>query len=138
MKLPLLLQLTSLAYLGIFCAGALMLRVVNLREHVATLPPFIRQLFWVYYSFIGLCLVGFGFGTFFLADELASGTVLARSVCGFLAVFWALRFVVAHFVFEIRPYLTNRWRRVGLFAANSVFGWLPLVYGWVAWKGGTP
>ena len=40
--------------------------------------------------FIGLCLVSFGLGTFLLAEELASGTPLARArVRIFLAVFWS-------------------------------------------------
>lgn len=133
-----LLRLAALTYLGLLAAGLLMPRVVGLREHLRTLPTFIRQLFWVYYSFIGLCLVSFGLGTFFLADQLASGTPLARAVCGFLAVFWTVRFIAGTFVFDLRPYLTSRWRRVGLMAANAVFTCLPVLYGWVALKGGTP
>jgi hypothetical protein len=101
------------------------------------LPKFIQQLFWVYYSFIGLCLVGFGLGTFLLADQLASGTPLARAVCGFMAIFWTLRFIAATFVFDLRPYLTTPWRRIGLAAANLVFTCLPIIYGWAALAGGT-
>ena len=133
-----LLQLASLTYLGLLAAGLLMPRVVGLREHLRTLPKFIRQLFWVYYGFIGLCLVGFGLGTFLLAEHLASGTTLARAACGFLAVFWTVRLVVGTFVFDLRPYLTSSWRRIGFTAANLVFTCLPFIYGWMALKGGTP
>ena len=135
MNTPLVLKLTALTYLGLLGAGLLMPGVVGLRQHIGTLPQFIRQLFWVYYVFIGLSLVSFGLGTFFLADELAAGTPLARAVCGFLALFWSVRFVAGTFVFDVRPYLTNRWRRTGLMAANIVFTFLPIVYGWVALKG---
>lgn len=138
MKLPLLLQLAAITHLGLLAAGLLMPGTVRLREHLAALPAFIRQLFWTYYTFIGLCLVGFGLGTFLLADELAAGTSLARAVCGFLAVFWTLRLIVAHCVFDLRPYVTTRWHRVGLFLANSVFALLPFIYAWTAWKGGRP
>ena len=137
MNTILLLKLTALTYLGLLAAGLLMPGVVGLREHTSSLPKFIRQLFWVYYTFIGLCLVSFGLGTFLLADQLASGTPLARAVCGFFAVFWSVRFVVATFVFDLKPYLTNHWRRAGLAAANLVFACLPFVYGWVAITGGT-
>ncbi|MEQ2009697.1 MAG: hypothetical protein ABMA26_23175 [Limisphaerales bacterium] len=138
MKLPLLLQLAATTHLGLLAAGLLMPGTVRLREHLAALPAFIRQLFWTYYVFIGLCLVGFGLGTFLLADELAAGTPLARAVCGFLAVFWTLRLIVAHCVFDLRPYVTTRWHRVGLFLANSVFALLPFIYAWTAWRGGRP
>src|SRR5262249_38262549 len=100
------------------------------------LPPFIRQLFWVYYSFIALCLLGFGALSFFLAPQLASGTPLARAVCGFLAVFWAARLFVAALVFDVRTYLTNGFWRIGYQATNGVFAILPAIYGWVALAAG--
>jgi len=137
MNTILLLKLTSLTYLGLLAAGLLMPGVVGLREHTRHLPQFIRQLIWVYYTFLALCLVSFGLGTFFLADQLASGAPLARAVCGFLAVFWSVRFVVGTFVFDLKPYLTNNWRRAGLTATNIVFTCLPIVYGWIAITGGT-
>lgn len=133
-----ILKLTSLTYLGLLAAGWLMPGIVGLREHLRPLPVFIRRLFWVYYAFIGLCLTSFGLGSFWLAEQLASGTVLARAICGFLAVFWLLRWVAGTFIFDLRPYLTTRGRRVGLLAANVVFTWLPLFYGWLALRGGNP
>ena len=135
MNPTLILKLTALTYLGLLAAGLLMPGVVGLRQHISALPKFIRQLFWVYYAFIGLSLICFGLGTFVLADQLAAGTPLARAVCGFLALFWTMRFVAGTFVFDLRPYLTNRWRRAGLTAANLVFTCLPIVYGWLALKG---
>lgn len=138
MNTVLILKLAALSYLGLLAAGMLMPRVVGLRQHLSGLPSFVRQLFWVYYAFIGLSLVCFGLGTFLLADQLASGTPLARAVCGFLALFWSVRLVAGTFVFDLRPYLTNPWRRAGLAAANVVFTGLPVVYGWVALKGGIP
>src|SRR5207244_5420685 len=58
--LTLLIQFAGLLHLGLIAAGLTMPRAVNLRTHLAPLPNFIRQLFWVYYSFIGLCLISFG------------------------------------------------------------------------------
>ena len=136
MNAILLLQLSSITYVGLIAAGLLMPRVVGIHHHIQPLPLFIRRLFWVYYAFIALCLVSFGLGTFFFAEELASGTPLARAVCGFLAVFWGARFIAATLVFDLRPYLNNNWRRAGLAAANVVFICLPIVYGFVAINGG--
>ncbi|MDD5140273.1 MAG: hypothetical protein PHY43_08455 [Verrucomicrobiales bacterium] len=123
-------------HLGLMCAGALMPRVVNMRTHLAALPPFIRQLFWVYYSFIGLCLVSFGVITVTFADTLAAGGNLARALCAFFAVFWTIRLIAGTFIFDMRPYLTNFPRRLGYHAINIVFVYLPVIYAWVAWKGG--
>ena len=128
----LILKLAAATHLGLIAAGLMMPKVTGLREHLRPLPPFIRQLFWVYYSFIGLCLISFGLGTFLLASDLSAGTPLARAVCGFLALFWVVRSAAASLIFDLRPYLTNRWRKAGLAAANTVFAALPIVYGWIA------
>jgi len=136
LNLTLALQIAGLLHLGLICAGAMMPRVVNMRAHVTALPPFLRQLFWVYYSFIGLCLMSFGTITVVLAPTLAAGGNLARALCLFLAAFWTLRLVAATFVFDMRPYLTNPYRRLGYHAINIVFVYLPIVYAWAAWNGG--
>jgi hypothetical protein len=136
--MTLLLQSAGLLHLGLLCAGLMMPGVVGLRTHLATLPSFIRRLFWVYYAFIGLCLVSFGLLTFTLAGTLAEGSTLARAVCLFLAAFWTLRLIAASFVFELEPYLTNIYRRIGYHAINVVFAFLPVVYLLAAWKGARP
>jgi hypothetical protein len=136
--LTLLLQIAAILHLGLLCAGLLMPGVVNLRTHLALLPAFIRRLFWVYYSFIGLCLVSFGCLTFTQAGTLAGGSVLARALCVFFALFWTLRLIAATFIFDLRPYLTNGYRRLGYHATNIVFIYLPVVYSLAAWKGGAP
>ena len=136
--LTLLLQIAGLLHPGLICAGLLMPKVVGLQEHLATLPSFIRRLFWVYYSFIGLCLVSFGLLTFTLAGTLANGGTLARALCLFLAAFWTLRLIAATFVFDLGPYLTNFPKRIGYHAINVVFVYLPMTYLLAAWKGAKP
>jgi hypothetical protein len=138
LSLTLALQIAGLLHLGLMCAGLLMPRVVNMRAHLNALPPFLRQLFWVYYTFIGLCLVGFCIITLTFADTLAAGGSLARALCAFFAVFWTVRWIAGTFVFDLRPYLTSAWRRVGYHAINIVFAYLPIVYAWAALKGETP
>jgi hypothetical protein len=131
-----LLRIAGVLHLGLIAAGLLMPRTVGLTAHLSGLPPFIRRLFWVYYSFIGLCLVSFGCISFGLASALAGGGTLGRALCVFLAVFWTLRLVAATFIFDVRPYLTSAWLRLGYHATNVAFLYLPVVYALAAWKGG--
>ena len=131
-NLTLLLQFAGVLHLGLMGAGLLMPKVVNMRAHLAALPAFLRQLFWVYYTFIALCLLSFSIITIVFAETLASGSALARALCVFFAVFWTLRLIVAAFVFDMRPYLTSPVRRVGYHALNLVFAFLPLVYAYAA------
>ena len=137
-NLTILLQIAGILHLGLLCAGALMPRAVGLRTHLASLPIFIRRLFWVYYTFIGACLVSFGLITLTFAGTLAGGGALARAVCTFLAIFWTIRLVAATFVFDVRPYLTNGFWRLGYHATNVVFVYLPVVYAWTAMRSGRP
>jgi hypothetical protein len=136
LNLTLALQIAGFLHLGLMCAGAMMPGVVGMRTHLAGLPPFVRQLFWVYYSFIGLCLVSFATITIALAPTLASGGNLARALCLFFAAFWTLRLIAATFIFDMRPYLTSDWRRLGYRAINVVFIYLPVVYALAALQGG--
>jgi hypothetical protein len=122
------LRLAGVLHLGLMCAGLLMPRVVRMRWHLAMLPPFIRQLFWVYYAFIGLCLAGFSVITIAFAETLAAGGPLARALCAFFAVFWTLRLAVGTCVFDMRPYLTTSVRRAAYHTLNAVFVYLPVVY----------
>jgi len=132
MKLATLLQIAGLLHIGLVWAGATMPRTVNLREHLKLLPPFIRRLFLVYFAFVGLMLVGFGTLTFLFAGDMAAGEPLARGLCVFLGIFWTTRLVVAAFVFDVRPYLTNWFYRLGYQATNLVFVFLVAVYAMAA------
>src|SRR5207245_11780315 len=106
MKLTTLLQIAGALHAGLLWSGATLPKAVNLRQHLATLPPFIRQLFWVYFTFIGLTLASLGMLTISSASAMAAGEPVARRLCLFIAVFWMARLGVAGFVFEVRPSLT--------------------------------
>ena len=134
MKAELLLRLASLTYLGLVAAGLTMPKVTGLWAQVGKLSPFAQGLFRTYYVFIGFCLVSFGLGSWFLAEELASGTLLARAVCGFLGVFWLLRLGSAIWLIDVGPYLRNIWWRIAYHVLNLVFAILPFLYLWVAFK----
>jgi hypothetical protein len=136
-SLTILLQIAAILHLGLICAGASMPKAVSLPSHLATLPPFIRRLFIVYYLFIGLMLVGFGTLTFLFAGQMAAGEPVARALCVLLVAFWSLRLIAMTFLFDVRPYLTNWFRRVGYQATNLIFVYLLVVYAFAVWKGGS-
>jgi len=131
-----LVQIAGILHLGLLVAGGSMAKAVRFREQTAALPPFLRQLFFVYMAFIGLVLAGFGLLTFLFAGEIARGEPLARGLCFLFTVFWGLRLVVASFVFDVRPYLTTPLYRLGYWATNAVFVYLLAVYAFASCRGG--
>jgi hypothetical protein len=113
----------------ILVASALTPRVLDWRTNLATLPPFLRRLFWVYGCFIVLVIISFGALTLLHADELASGAPLPRSVCAVIALFWLARLAVQFFVFDARPFLTTSFLRLGYHGLTLLFTALVLIYG---------
>lgn len=124
-----LIQLGGLVHFAILIASALTPGVLEWRRHLATLPPLLRQLFWVYGSFIVLVIVSFGTISLTNAAALASGAPLPRSLCAMIAVFWAARLAVQWFVFDATPFLTNPLLKLGYHTLTLAFVALTLIYG---------
>lgn len=122
----------GLMHFVILIASALTPRVLDWRTNLATLHPFLRRLFWVYGTFIVLVIISFGVLTLINADELASAAPLSRSVCAMIAIFWLARLAVQFFVFDARPFLTTRFRRLGYHGLSLLFSALVFIYGSVA------
>ena len=134
-SLTTLLQIAAILHLGLIWAGATMPSAVGLRQHLSSLPSFVRRLFYVYFTFIGLILIAFGMLTFVFAREMAAGEPVARGLCIVMGAFWTVRLIAAAFVFEIRPYLKNWLWRVGYHSTNIAFVYLLTVYVIAALRG---
>jgi hypothetical protein len=129
--LPLILRLAGAAQLFILIASALVPFRLDWKKELASLPKLHLQMYWTYGGYIVGCIVAFGLGSLFLADDLAAGTLLARCVCGFVAVFWGVR-VGLQPVFDAKPYLTEWWLKTGYHTLTVLFAALTLVYGFAA------
>jgi len=133
MDLPLIaLYLGGICHFGILIASATAPRALNWRENLTPLPKLLRQMFWVYGSFIVLMIVSFGTLSLIHAETLVEATPLARSVCAVIAVFWTVRLAVQFFVFDAKPFLTNAIYRIGYHGLTAVFILLVTIYGWGA------
>lgn len=122
------LLLAGIAHFGILAASATAPRALDWKKHLATLPPLLRQMFWVYGIFIVLMIIGFGLLTLFFGEEMAEGAPLARAVCAMIAIFWGVRLAVQFFVFDAKPWLTRPLYRWGYHGLTVVFIFLTLVY----------
>ena len=130
--LELAIRLGGCVHFTILIASAMVPRVLDWRGRLAPLHPFLRRLFWVYGVFIVLTITGFGAISVSCADEIATGSRLARCFCGFVAVFWLARLAVQFFVFDAREFLTTWWLRLGYHALTVAFILQPAPYALVA------
>ena len=129
--------LAGFAHFGILFASARVPIALDWRNALGGLPPLLRQLFWVYGSFIVLMIILFGMTILVNAAELAEGgTSLAVSVNAMIAVFWFLRLLVQFFVFDAKPHLKTPLLRWGYHALTVVFIYLVVVHGAASITGG--
>ena len=83
-------------------------------------------------AYVVLNLIAFGVISLTLSKELAAGSPLARTFCGYVAIFWSFRLVVQFFVFDAKPYLRNWFLTLGYHGLTLVFTWHTLDYGCAA------
>lgn len=122
------LRLAGLGHFGILVASALVPKVLDWKNALRPLPPFLRTLFWVYGVFIVLTIIGMGTLTLVNVHAMASGEPVARSLAAFIALFWSARLLVQFLVFDARTYLTNGWLKLGYHVLTVAFIVLPAIY----------
>ncbi|HJT34311.1 MAG TPA: hypothetical protein VJ783_19880 [Pirellulales bacterium] len=123
------LRFGGIIQLGILTASALVPGKLQWRADLKNLPPLSRQLIWVHGGYIVLMIAAMGLISLCEAAQLADGSLLARTVCTFIAGFWLLRLAIQLFVFDGTPYLANRLMKVGYHGLTAAFVCLSAIYG---------
>jgi hypothetical protein len=131
MTISRLIFLAGIGQLGVLFASALVPLQLNWRQALRTLPLLHRQMYWVYGGYVALSIVAFGVLSIVNAEDLASGTPLARGLCVYIAVFWGVRLILQG-VFDAKPYLSRWWIRAGYALLTVMFAVFTLIYAWAA------
>jgi len=95
-------------HLGIIAANVPLPGRLRVREHLAGVPRFIRQIFYVHWIYIVIVLGMFAGLCFGFAPDLAGASALGRFLSGFLAGFWLLRVVLQIFYYDREIRRENR------------------------------
>ena len=123
-----LIFIGGVLHLGITSAGFTSVFVLDWKRNLAGLHALTRHIIWTHGAFVLMTIIGFGTISLACSHTLASGTPLARAVCGFIAVFWASRLMVGAFVFDAKPHLANATLKVCYSALNCVFVYFVICY----------
>ncbi len=78
-------------HVGIMAANLPLPRRLRVRERLAGVPRFVRQIFYVHWVYIVIVLGLFAALCFGFAPQLAGASALGRFLSGFMAGFWLLR-----------------------------------------------
>jgi len=90
----------GLVHVGIMAANVPLPGRLRVRERLAGVPRFVRQIFYVHWVYIVLVLGLFAALCFGFAPELAGASALGRFLSGFMAGFWLLRIVLQIFYYD--------------------------------------
>jgi len=127
--LPLLIQISGVLHLGTLLGSAQVPKELRFREELPKLAPLFQHWVLTAGGYIVLNLIAFGVISLTCADELASGSKLARFFCGYVTIFWLIRLLIALFVFDAKPYLRNAFLTIGYHSLTAVFIWHVSIFG---------
>jgi hypothetical protein len=113
-------------HLGIIAANVPLPGRLRVRERLAGVPRFMRQIFYVHWLYIVIVLGMFAALCFRFARELAGATAMGRFLSTFMAAFWLLRIGLQIFYYDPEIRRQNRaldtLYMVALVALVAVFG----------------
>jgi hypothetical protein len=102
------IQLAGGIQVAIIAANIRLPGRLQVRKHLATVPQFIRQIFYVHWFYIVLVLGGFSAICLGFAPQLAGGTGLGRFLSGFLALLWLSRLALQWLYYDREVRRANR------------------------------
>lgn len=117
--------------IGILVASSLVPFRLDWKQALGGLPRLHRQLYWIYGGYVVLAIVALGVICLLNPAELASRTLLARSVCAYIAAFWGIR-VSLQAVLDVREFLTAWWLTAGYHLLTVLFLSFTVLFAWVA------
>jgi hypothetical protein len=98
----------GLVHLAIMGANIPLPGRLRVRERLAGVPVFLRQIFYVHWVYIVIVLGLFAALCFGFAPELAGASALGRFLSAFMAGFWLLRIVLQVFYYNAEIRRENR------------------------------
>jgi hypothetical protein len=125
--LPTLIFLAGAGQLSVLIASAQVPLRLNWREVFRSLPKLHRQMYWVYGGYVVLAIVAQGLVSLCCAAELASGSGLARGVCGYMALFWGIRLALQP-VLDVKEFLHPWWIWAGYHLLTLLFASFTVIY----------
>ena len=129
--LPELILAAGFGQLSVLIASALVPYRLDWRREFEKLSPLHRQMYGVYGGYVVLSIVAFGLISISNSAELASGSGLARSFCGYVAIFWGIRLALQA-VLDVKGHLASWWLAAGYHTLTILFLAFTAIYGWAA------
>lgn len=122
------IRLAGLAQIVLVMGSFAIPKVLDWPNQLKTVPPLIRQMFWVYAAYILTINLCFGLVSTFVSAELVNHSTLAVLVNGFIALYWISRMVVQFFVLDHSNFPKGPWHKVAEMTLTLLFICLATIY----------
>jgi len=127
-NIQMLVYLAGLAQIALALGSLVVPGALKWRAELMKVQPMIKQLFWVYASYIFVVNNCFGLISFFAPADLTNGTTLATALTGFIAAYWISRVLIQFFYFDRTNFPQGTRYRIGEFILVTLFFLLSGVY----------
>ncbi len=103
-------------------------KILNWRQELSKVQPFIKQMFWTYAAYILVINLCFGLISACAFRELTDGSKLAMMLTGFIAVYWVSRVLIQFLYFDRKNFPMGKWNNLGEVVLVTLFIFLSVVY----------
>jgi hypothetical protein len=83
-------------------------------------------------SYTGFTILCIGLVSVIFAAELTQGTVLAKVLLTYFALFWGARLIIQYGFFDMSEFQKEWWHKAGYHLLTIVFFVVTLTYAWAA------
>ena len=125
MGIQLLIELCGIGHVLLALGSLAIPKMLDWKAAFASTPLLIKQMFWTYAGYILLINLFFGVVSFFLAEELLSGSGLAVALTLLIALYWIARLFIQFLYFDKSEvpqgliYSLGEWGLVAMFILFS-------------------
>ncbi|MCE3228923.1 MAG: hypothetical protein K0S32_3474 [Bacteroidetes bacterium] len=98
--LKILLIISGVCHILLVAGSLLIPKLLNWKKELNVLPTLFKQMFWTYAGYILVINLCFGIISIIGTDELLNKSLLAKSICVFIGVYWLTRILIQFFYFD--------------------------------------
>ncbi len=133
-----LVVLAGIGQLALVCASPMIPRLLHWKEEVAKLRRLTRNVVTTYAFYVLGTNLAFGLLSTLKPEWLLDGSALARSVAGFISLYWGVRLILQFAYYDRKDAPAGVGFRMAEAALVTLFLFWTCVYGFVALRGAAP